>query len=1115
MTADEVERRIAELSGWLTGLVDGSDEQRATRAELAAALAVRYVLHGGADSDRVRATELADLVLADPASIDGQRDRMSQVALMLTMVGRTSAEALRDHPVPDLGAVLRTAEWVARTGPEGVRAGVDEMRDRLSAVTGVASWPPEIRTLFALMSPVADLMVAGAAPLPEATVAKLNEVLDDAPQTDNPGIELLRSMMPMITPAAKPAVQADRLRQQLAGLPEDHMLTPMLRADLATILVGGAGHGSLDDLREAAELLKRASSVPEAHPLSDSIRRQLAGALVVSAAAEPTPDRIAQAQEIVDQVLARTGEAGPAQQGADLLLRSMLALLRDTRGDPGQTTAGVNDLLEAVRILPADDDLHAVAIGLVGGVLADRHLVGGLIEDADSAALLLDKAVVSAGDGPVGPWAVIAMAAALVGVSRALRTGNDADLAVAAERLDEATALLPAAHVMRPRAELMSGLAGLRLALIGAKNVRESVGALQARLTAGPVPGQSVNMFVLAADTAAALAGALDGGSVEVLAGIERLEAQLDRVTLPQDQTTMWALLGLAYLTAHERGIGPADAASRAVTHLEQARHSADGVEVLEVLRALARACRAAGQSELACRHGFAALEEQAGLVLLQTGVGHAVLTARGAAADAAILAGWCLATDDAGAALRAIELGRGLALHAATSTLEVPAMLRELGHPDLAEAWADHTREGRPATDPELVTSGGLRHRVLEVLRESSAGSRLFVAPSMAAVAGELTGNDIEALVYVVPGTEGAPGRLIGVHRNGRPIIRELPDLVMRSDGPLAEFIAADQNTPAEWKAALEALCDWAGTAVLSTVLEEVGRGRRVVLVPLGELGIVSWPAARLGESRLGESRFGCTELILSTAASARQFLDSVRRPAQPIGRAPVLVTDPRGNLGFAAEEALVLHDVFYPGAVLLGDLRGFESDEDGAPLPKALPATPAAFLAHVPGAGTAGASLLHLSCHAEVGTAAEASRLVLTEDLPIDTVLRHAARREPGNPGGTVVLTSCSSDLTAVDYDEALTLATAFLAAGAVTVIGSRWETGDRGTAVLMFAIHHFLVRRRFPPAEALRAAQLWMLDPAREPLADLPEAMIGDLALPETTDVTIWGAFTHHGR
>jgi hypothetical protein len=296
----------------------------------------------------------------------------------------------------------------------------------------------------------------------------------------------------------------------------------------------------------------------------------------------------------------------------------------------------------------------------------------------------------------------------------------------------------------------------------------------------------------------------------------------------------------------------------------------------------------------------------------------------------------------------------------------------------------------------------------------------------------------------------------------------------------------------------------------VLGTLLDVVARGSRVVLVPLGELGAVSWPAARLDGNR-----FACTELVLSTAASARQFLESVRRPAQPIDRAPVLVTDPRSNLAFAAEEAVALHDVFYPGALVLGDLRGFESDEDDPPLPTALPATPAAFLAHVPGSGTAGASLLHMMCHATVGAVAEASRLELTEDLPIDTVLRHAARRMPNTPGGTVFLTSCSSDLTAVDHDEALTLTTAFLAAGAVTVIGSRWETPDRGTAVLMFATHHFLVRDRLRPAEALRAAQLWMLDPARPPLPDMPQAMVGDLELDETTDIRVWGAFGHHGR
>lgn len=49
------------------------------------------------------------------------------------------------------------------------------------------------------------------------------------------------------------------------------MLTPLLRADVATLLVGGAGQGGLDDVRQAAELLRQVSSVPEDHPLHDDI----------------------------------------------------------------------------------------------------------------------------------------------------------------------------------------------------------------------------------------------------------------------------------------------------------------------------------------------------------------------------------------------------------------------------------------------------------------------------------------------------------------------------------------------------------------------------------------------------------------------------------------------------------------------------------------------------------------------------------------------------------------------------------------------------------------------------------------------------------------------------
>ena len=88
-------------------------------------------------------------------------------------------------------------------------------------------------------------------------------------------------------------------------------------------------------------------------------------------------------------------------------------------------------------------------------------------------------------------------------------------------------------------------------------------------------------------------------------------------------------------------------------------------------------------------------------------------------------------------------------------------------------------------------------------------------------------------------------------------------------------------------------------------------------------------------------------------------------------------------------------------------------------------------------------------------------------------------------------MVLVACRTDVTAADHDEALTLSTAFLAAGAVTAVGSRWDLRDDPSAALMFMFHHYLAAGRRPD-DALRDAQLWMLDPDRVPPPSMPEAL-----------------------
>jgi CHAT domain-containing protein len=116
---------------------------------------------------------------------------------------------------------------------------------------------------------------------------------------------------------------------------------------------------------------------------------------------------------------------------------------------------------------------------------------------------------------------------------------------------------------------------------------------------------------------------------------------------------------------------------------------------------------------------------------------------------------------------------------------------------------------------------------------------------------------------------------------------------------------------------------------------------------------------------------------------------------------------------------------------------------------------------------------------------------------------------------PGGLVVLAACSSAHTLADYDEALTLTSGFLAAGASGVIGSRWPVSDVRTALLMFMLHRHLARHpRGSPADALRAAQLWMTDPSRQPPGDMPALLADEVTRQETPDPGAWAAFTYYG-
>jgi CHAT domain-containing protein len=162
--------------------------------------------------------------------------------------------------------------------------------------------------------------------------------------------------------------------------------------------------------------------------------------------------------------------------------------------------------------------------------------------------------------------------------------------------------------------------------------------------------------------------------------------------------------------------------------------------------------------------------------------------------------------------------------------------------------------------------------------------------------------------------------------------------------------------------------------------------------------------------------------------------------------------------------------------------------------------------------GAGT----VLHAACHGtvEVGTgSADTSYLLLAggSRFAAEDLIRTAARRRTRGIA-LAVLAACSSGVPGRGYDEAFSIATAFLTAGTRTVVSALWKVPDTtGTSVLMFLFHHLLRTRG--PADALRDAQLWMLDPGR----DVPDEMPASLraGLDEPADVAAWAGFTHTGR
>lgn len=512
-------------------------------------------------------------------------------------------------------------------------------------------------------------------------------------------------------------------------------------------------------------------------------------------------------------------------------------------------------------------------------------------------------------------------------------------------------------------------------------------------------------------------------------------------------------------------------------------------------------------------------VENAAWRVLIQSDSEHATEIARTAMDAADRLTAWCVDDDAVGELVQIVDARRSLVLRSANTTRSVSAQLNTLGQDELAFEW-----ESAGGVEEPLVPEyggpgtgwGALRRKVLRVLAKDSED--LLSPPTVEELQDALRAQGSDVLAYLLPANAHHAAVAVLVPAVGDPQVRPLPALgeaaaVKRYQEAYAAWDTAAHPSGPEyrrWRTELREVCGWAWNAAAGVLLgyatEVASREPRLVLVPLGVLGLVPWHAAHRPAD--GRDRHFVEDATVSYVPSGRLLCEAVARPEVP-GDEALLVGNPAGDLPAGAVEAVAIRDSGYPGGVFLGGTG--QAPRRWIPAP-AGPGTPGQVRDHLHNP----LGVLHLACHAfadvrsplgsriELAGGALSARdlLELSPARPLDLAL--------------VVLAGCTTQVSGVDYDEALSLSATFLAIGARSVVGSLWRVpAGWATAALMWLFHDNVRRHGLAPGEALRRAQIALLEESPS-LDALPDTLV-ELRPPGSgaTGIESWAGFTLQGR
>jgi hypothetical protein len=1169
----------ALLASVLDPMACGDPGRRPITGLLAIQRAVRFAAFAGSEDDRMTALAFADEGLAGPTDdeqADGSADLSHFVIAWMALSRQLTTAQRSGLPLrPELEAAWRDgpavaallAEFGALTiSPEDAENALAHLRQMSAAPDG-----DELRSLL----PVLWIMALFAVISGRDSVQAIDQLADDlrhvtaelehavsvAPEGTQDHADFLSmraTMLALLSEASGGAggrvSAATASKDAAARFPTGHPIR-FAHVDLATTALRRQvtdAEQADDAAIQLDQVLTALIGMPNDDPQSAHAMAVMNTYLFGAAAAHRSVIQDDRIMSQLEQALAGLSADDPARPFVECTYWSSRCLHAVLRQQPDEFDAAIEKLKRCAGSIPPGHPTRTYALFGVAFALVDRHAMGGEmrhLKEAETYVRLAFESIDPAGpfaEGTNGHGGLLYLRGTLA-AAWCVYDPSLSRMSTAVSDLERAQGMIGDEEPLRSAVAAALEMARAALPFLAGSPDRGVFLAPASRDAFDQLLKSAQSMRRDHPHYPAVVGSAVSGLALKGLADknpklIDQAIAMIaDACTVPglapRERPRLLMMHGYALQTRYFQRRSPRDL-SNAIDRLEEARRAVEqeigSPYAATVLKTLSGAYRlrgdaARGDVDRAVTVGLAGLREHAGDVLLQDSDDNALYIARHGTGDATEMARWFLDRGREAAAVGALELGRGMVLHAATSGTRVEEALRASGHAALAVEWARGL--ARDGTDSGTATPD-LRYRVMLAIEQSPAEARLLAPPSVGDIAAALKESDADALVYLLPRDADGPGLAVLVAADKKVRRLPLPRLLADDQSPLRAFVLARRAADAsgteaavkDWEGTLDKLCTWSWRVAVGPVLDALlaplpGRHKRLVLVPYGELGLVPWHAAR---SPGGD--YACQQAVFSYAASGRQFVDATGRRPRPWGQDPVLISDAEPSLRLTAAGIRQLFAGLYPTAAVFGYAR----DKLPPTVRGSTAATAADVLSALPGADTPGASLLHFGCHGRTEVPVLHSRLDLGagRSLRVQDILRQAragqSRADRGvGSCGLVILAACLSDVAEADYDEALTLAAAFSSAGAVGVVAARWSVEERVTALFMAMFHRYLNVDQLSPARALRAAQLWMLNPRREIPDGLPAELrdeaelVGEPGGPELMSPAAWAGFGYQGR